>query len=66
MFYFFFFFKKQKVIDFEKKNSWPKVCDIIFLFSLKNRVGRARRPANYLGLALIKKHCNLSLSINPC
>ena len=33
MFYSFFFFKKQK-IDF-KKASWPKFCNIIFLFFLK-------------------------------
>ena len=29
-----FFFKKQKIIDF-KKASWPKFCNIIFLFLLK-------------------------------
>ena len=35
MFYFFFFFfKKQKIIDF-KKASWPKFCNITFLFLLK-------------------------------
>ena len=30
----FFFFKKQKIIDL-KKASWPKFCNIIFLFLLK-------------------------------
>ena len=30
----FFFFKKQKIIDF-KKASWPKFCNINFLFLLK-------------------------------
>ena len=34
MFYFFCFFEKQKNIDF-KKASWPKFCNIIFLFLLK-------------------------------
>ena len=34
MFYFFFFFKKQKIIDL-KKASWPKFCNINFLFLLK-------------------------------
>ena len=29
-----FFFKKQKIIDF-KKASWPKFCNITFLFLLK-------------------------------
>ena len=34
MFYFFFFVKKQKIIG-KNKASWPKFCNIIFLFLLK-------------------------------
>ena len=34
MFYFLFFFKKQIKIHL-KKRSWPKCCNIIFLFLLK-------------------------------
>ena len=32
---FFFFFKKKAEINRLKKNSWPKFCNIIFLFLLK-------------------------------
>ena len=34
IFYFLFLFEKQKIID-KKKNSWPKVCNIIFLLLIK-------------------------------
>ena len=34
MFYFSLFVKKQKIIDL-KNASWPKFCNIIFLFLLK-------------------------------
>ena len=36
MFYFFsFFFQKAENNRFVKKTSWPKLCNIIFLFLLK-------------------------------
>ena len=34
IFYFFFFFQKAENNRF-KKTSWPKLCNIIFLFLLK-------------------------------
>ena len=51
MFYFLFFFKKQKIIDF-KKASWPKFCNITFLFLLEiGSVGPFHQQINF-GFAL--------------
>ena len=40
---FLFLLKKQEIIDLKKKASWPKFCDIVFLFFFK--VGSVR-PAD--------------------
>ena len=46
MFHFLFLFKKQKIID-SKKASWPKFCNIIFLFLLKiGSVGPVEQQIN--------------------
>ena len=46
MFHFLFLLKKQKIID-SKKASWPKFCNIIFLFLLKiGSVGPVEQQIN--------------------
>ena len=50
MFYFFFFIQKTENNIFLEKR-WPTFYDIIFFVFARNRVSRARRPTNQLGLA---------------
>ena len=64
MFYFFFFFflKKQK-IDL-KKASWPKFCNIIFLFFLKmGQVGPVEKQINLVSPKTKISHKNKTLAL---
>ena len=45
-----FFFKKEKIIDL-KKASWPKLCNIIFLFLIKvGSIGPVGQQINFFCL----------------